>query len=105
MVERASSGAPAWPTLDAGRLAAAVRVLAGTFADAAGRAQLHSLAAAIECLDAQRAIDRDDAGVRSTLEAALAAGDEPAVIAAARQLARRDRSLIPAVDWSDVSGA
>lgn len=105
MVEQASSGEPAWPTLDPGRLAAAARILAETFADPAVRAQLYSLATAVDCLGAQGEASADPLQLRSALEAALAADDERAIIAAARKLARHDRSLIPAVDWSAVSGA
>jgi len=71
------------------------------------RAQLHSLVAVLDCLGAQRQQHHahdDLARLEAELDAALAQGDEPAVLASARRLATRQRSLVAAVDWSAVSG-
>ncbi len=109
-----SPAQPPWPPLAAVQLARAARSLAvaaaaSTTTDAAFRAQLEALASAVDCLDAQSrgaepGAAAGDGELESELEAALLAGDEAAVIAAARQLAARHRALAPAVDWSAVSG-
>jgi hypothetical protein len=84
---------------------AAVRELAQEVSDAAMRAQLHSLATAVACLEAQRhGAEAELAVLAARLEAALADDDEEAVILAARRLASRHRSLAGVVDWSAVSG-
>jgi hypothetical protein len=84
---------------------AAVRELAQEAPDAAMRAQLHSLATAIECLEAQQhGAEAELAVLAAGLEAALADDDEESVILAARRLASRHRSLAGVVDWSAVSG-
>jgi hypothetical protein len=99
--------ANAWPPLSPERVVAAVRDLSAGVEEPALRAQLHSLLAVLECLEAQRVQQhaREDLGtLEAELNAALAAGDEPAVLASARRLAARQRSLVGAVDWSAVSG-
>ena len=93
-----------WPPLHAERLAAAVAQLAEPLADAALRAQLHSLATVLGSLPAQGIADPDRPRRERALEQALAAQDEPGVIAAARALAAADRAAVRSVDWSAVSG-
>jgi hypothetical protein len=89
--------------LTAARLASAVAVLANDTTDRYLSAQLHALAAVLTSWSA-----RSSAGdVRAELEAALAdaltAHDEMRVVAAARALARLDRSCALKVDWTAVS--
>jgi hypothetical protein len=93
-----------WPPLDPERLSAAVTQLAEPVADAALRAQLHSLATVISSLPAQAIADPQRPALELELERALDAEDEPAVIAAARALAAADRAAVQSVDWSAVSG-
>lgn len=100
-------GAAAWPQLDPERVVEAVRDLSAGVEDPALRAQLHSLVAVLDCLSAQHVEQhvREDLGrLEAELAAALAEGDEPAVLAGARRLAARQRALVGAVDWSAVSG-
>jgi hypothetical protein len=93
-----------WPALDPERLSAAVAQLAEPVADAALRAQLHSLATVISSLPAQAIADPQRPERELALAQALTAEDEPAVIAAARALAAADRAAVQSVDWSAVSG-
>jgi hypothetical protein len=93
-----------WPALDPERLSAAVAQLAEPVADAALRAQLHSLATVISSLPAQAIDNPQRPELALALEQALTAEDEGAVIASARALAAADRAAVQSVDWSAVSG-
>jgi hypothetical protein len=114
MTPSSSSAQPPWPPLAAAQLSRATRALAAGVAEPALRAQLEALATAIDCLGAQpgggesregeASRSGSDAQPEGALARALAAGDETAVIDAARRLAAADRGLVPPVDWSAVSG-
>jgi len=93
-----------WPPLDPRRVADAARGLAAQTPEPALRARLHALAAVIGGLPAVAPPDPARARLQQALAEALAGEDEPAVLAAARRLAARDRACAPAVDWSAVSG-
>jgi len=104
------------------RLAAAVTELAARAEPADVRAQLHALAGIVANLGAPPVVgddalvagddslvagddslaDGDDSLARA-LEAAIAAGDEPAAVAAMRDLARRDRARVRRIDWTAAS--
>lgn len=89
--------------MTAERLAAAVVALAAQAGEPDVRAQLHALAALLRSPGRDAPVAGDVAQLRTELEHALAAGDEPAVVAAARQLARAERVAVTAVDWSAAS--
>lgn len=90
------------------RLAAAVTELAARAEPADVRAQLHALAGIVANLGTPPVVggdalaDGDDSLARA-LEAAIAAGDEPAAVAAMRDLARRDRARVRRIDWTAAS--
>lgn len=93
------------PTIEAGRVATATRALAEQAADSHLRVQLHSLAALVEQLGAQRdPRAAEPAAVDAEIERALAAGDEQRAIAVARGIAAAERSRAVKVDWSAAAG-
>lgn len=79
------------------------RLAAGT-EDASLRAQLHGLATVVGLLPTQQRNDPRREQLGRALAEALEQDDEPAVLAAAAQLAAWDRSIAQTVDWSAVSG-
>jgi hypothetical protein len=82
------------------RLAAAISELAQRAEPADVRVQLHALAGIVANL--VPGWEQPPAGA-DALEAALAAGDEAAAIAAMRDLGARGRVLVRPVDWSAAS--
>jgi hypothetical protein len=94
--------AVSWPALDPERLADAVVELAGRVAEPEARAQLHALAGLVRNLVVPT--DESRPALAAALADALAAGDEAHALAAARALARADRSRVEPVDWRAASG-
>jgi hypothetical protein len=86
------------------RLAAAVRGLAGGVADAYLKTQLHAIAALLAHLEARPiGVVAESPALARAMDEAMAAGDETAAIAAARRLARAERTTVGAVDWAAVN--
>jgi len=83
------------------RVAAAVTALGRRSAEPDVRAQLAALSALVRNLGDGPPPAR--AELEAALDAALAAGDEAAVVAAARALARAERAAVVPVDWSAAS--
>jgi hypothetical protein len=86
------------------RLAASVRALATSVADPDARAQLHALAGILDNLAVPQPPVQERASAAADVASAMAAGDEPSAIAAARRLAALDRAGLRHVDWSAASG-
>lgn len=84
------------------RVADAVAELAAGVADPHLRTQLHALVGVVRNLG--RPVPADDPATLATLDAALAAGDEPASLRAARDLTRARRAAGAPTDWSQASG-
>jgi hypothetical protein len=86
------------------RLAASVRALATSVADPDARVQLHALAGILDNLGVEPPPAAERAAAAARVASAMAAGDEPGAITAARQLAALDRAGLRHVDWSAASG-
>jgi hypothetical protein len=93
----------AWPPLDPERLADAVAALAEQVAERPVRAQLHALSGILRNLRREELGATGRVELESALAAALAAEDEPAVLAAVRELAAADRAVVRPVDWTAAS--
>jgi tryptophanase len=86
------------------RLAAAITGLADGVEDGFLRTQLHAVAALVEHLDARPlGVVAESGALAREIDAAMAAGDEAAVIGAARRLASAERATVRPVDWTQVS--
>lgn len=82
------------------RLRDAVAALAQRVAEPEVRAQLHALAGILAVVDGPP----PDGAAAAEIDAGIARGDEPAVVAAMTRLAALERDRVPTVDWTRASG-
>jgi hypothetical protein len=92
------------PPLAPDRLGDAVTLLAERVSEPDVRAQLHALAGIVRNLGADPDGERESAELEAGLLAALEAGDEARVVAAARALTAAERARVTPLDWSAASG-
>lgn len=85
--------------VSAHRLRDAVTSLARSVGEPEVRVQLHALAGIVAALDAPP-VGND---ATAELDAAIARGDEGAVVDAMRRQAARDRARVPEIDWTRAS--
>ena len=93
-----------WPAYEVARIADAVEALAARVAERDVAAQLHGLASVLRNLDGAARGARPGGPEQAALSEALAAEDEPGVVAALRALAGTNRAALVPVDWSAASG-
>jgi hypothetical protein len=91
------------PSDEPERLADAVSALASRVAEPEVRAQLHALGGLVRNLARPPVPAGEREAVEAALQTAVDRGDEPAAIAAMRQMAALDRASIRPVDWSAAS--